>query len=116
MKSFLKVLVVVGVMAVSLAATQTDAKAAPVLTSYYGPGFNGQLTASGDVFNMYEHTAAHPTLPFGTELQVCNSGCTTVTVTDRGPYVASRDLDLSYGAAQAIGVTGVEYVDAQIVG
>ncbi len=116
MKSFLKVLFVVGVMAMSLAVAERGAEATPVVSSWYGPGLNGQLTASGDIFNMYEHTAAHPTLPFGTKLQVCNSGCITVTVTDRGPYVAGRDLDLSYGAARAIGLYGVDYIDASIVG
>lgn len=116
MKSALKILVVVGVMAVSLAAAQSKAEAEPLLTSWYGPGFNGQLTASGDVFNMYEHTAAHPYLPFGTQLNVCYSSCTTVTVTDRGPYVPGREMDLSYGAAQAIGLYGVDYVDTTIVG
>lgn len=115
MKSYLKVLFVVAVMAVSLAVAQKDAEATPVTASWYGPGFHGQLTASGDIFNMYDYTAASRTLPFGTQLYVCYSSCVTVTVNDRGPYVYGRELDLSYGAASAIGLYGVDTIDATIL-
>ena len=50
---------------------------------------------------MYGHTAAHKTLPFGTELRVCYQGCVDVRINDRGPYIGARELDLSYGAAEA---------------
>lgn len=76
-----------------------------VMTSWYGPGFHGNLTASGSRFNQHALTAAHRSLPFGTRLKVCYKRCTTVTVTDRGPYIRGRDLDLSKGAADAIGLT-----------
>ena len=56
---------------------------------------------------MYGHTAAHKSLPFGTELRVCYQGCVDVYVNDRGPYIGARELDLSYGAAQAIGMIDV---------
>ena len=116
MKSLLKVFVLAGVMAVALAATEKDASAEPVLTSWYGPGFEGNLTANGEIFNPWDYTAAHPYLPFGTQLQVCYADCITVRVNDRGPYVHGRGLDLSQGSAQAIGLSGVDYVDVQVLG
>jgi len=77
-----------------------------VISSWYGPGFDGLRTASGSRFNQYGLTAAHKTLPFGTRLRVCFQRCAVVTVNDRGPYVYGRSLDLSRGAADAIGLTG----------
>ena len=85
--------------------------------SFYGPGFHGRKTASGEVFNQNALTAAHRTLPFGTKLRVT---CTTtgrsvvVRVNDRGPFHGNRVLDLSLGSAKAIGmvdrgVTKVKY-------
>ena len=76
-----------------------------VITSWYGPGFNGSLTASGSRYNQNGLTAAHKTLPFGTRLKVCFKRCAVVTVNDRGPYIHGRSLDLSKGAADAIGLT-----------
>ncbi len=116
MKSLLKVFMLAGVMAFALAATEKDASAEPVLTSWYGPGLEGNLTANGEVFNKWDYTAAHPYLPFGTQLEVCYAECITVRVNDRGPYVAGRGLDLSQGSAQAIGLSGVDYVDVQVLG
>ena len=75
-----------------------------MLTSWYGPGFHGRITANGETYNQYAMTAAHKTLPFGTRLKVCLDGCVVVRVNDRGPYIGGRDLDLSYGAAKAIGL------------
>ena len=75
-----------------------------MLASWYGPGFNGNLTASGTIYNQYEATAAHKSLPFGTKLRVCYRACEVVTITDRGPYIGSRELDLSLGTAQRIGL------------
>jgi rare lipoprotein A len=77
-----------------------------VISSWYGPGFHGNLTASGSRFNQNALTAAHKTLPFGTQLRVCFKRCAVVRVTDRGPYIHGRSLDLSKGAADAIGLTG----------
>jgi rare lipoprotein A len=76
-----------------------------VITSWYGPGFNGRYTASGSRYDQNGLTAAHKTLPFGTRLRVCLKRCAVVTVNDRGPYVYGRGLDLSKGAADAIGLT-----------
>lgn len=85
--------------------------------SFYGPGFHGRKTASGEVFNQNALTAAHRTLPFGTKLRVtctATGRSTIVKVNDRGPYHGNRILDLSVGAAKAIGmvekgVTNVKY-------
>jgi len=76
-----------------------------VLTSWYGPGFHGRLTANGERYNQYGLTAAHKTLPFGTRLRVCFQRCAVVRVNDRGPYIYGRGIDLSKGAADAIGLT-----------
>ena len=72
------------------------AEADTALASWYGPGFEGQLTASGEVFDPYGYTAAHKTLPLGTEITASYAGCSVdVVVNDRGPYSGGRDLDLS---------------------
>jgi rare lipoprotein A len=76
-----------------------------VLTSWYGPGFHGRLTANGERYNQHDLTAAHKTLPFGTRLRVCFKSCAVVRVNDRGPYIRGREIDLSKGAADAIGLT-----------
>jgi rare lipoprotein A len=78
-----------------------------------GDGFHGRRTASGEVFNAYALTAAHKTLRFGTQLRVTNvrtGKSVVVRINDRGPYAHGRGLDLSYAAAQAIGLRGVGYV------
>jgi len=84
-----------------------------MLTSWYGPGFHGNLTANGEVYDQMGFTAAHKTLPFGTRLRVCYQGCATVKINDRGPFIGERELDLSKGAAEAIGLIepGVAYVN-----
>lgn len=75
-----------------------------MLASWYGPGFHGRLTANGEVYNQHALTAAHKTLPFGTRLNVCYQSCVTVKINDRGPFIGSRDLDLSKAAAESIGL------------
>jgi rare lipoprotein A len=73
--------------------------------SWYGPGFHGQRTASGEVFDQNALTAAHPELPLGSEVDVTNleNGRTiTVAINDRGPYVDGRKLDLSRAAAKRL--------------
>jgi rare lipoprotein A len=84
------------------------------LASYYGAELAGQPTASGEPFDPYGFTAAHRTLPLGTELVVSYGGRSVeVTVNDRGPYVGGRELDLSQGAAEYLGLThaGVDHVE-----
>lgn len=80
----------------------------------------GTQTASGEKFNTLEMTAAHPTLPFGTKLRVTNvttGRAVTVRVNDRGPYVAGRIVDVSYSAADALGMVdkGVANVKLDVV-
>ncbi|MBF0590980.1 MAG: septal ring lytic transglycosylase RlpA family protein [Nitrospirae bacterium] len=80
-----------------------------MIASWYGIDFHGRPTASGEIYDMYAYSAAHKTLPFGTRLNVTNpqTGLSvSVVVNDRGPFVEGRDLDLSYGAAKEIGLTG----------
>ena len=76
----------------------------PILltASWYGPGFDGNLTANGTRYDQYASTAAHKSLPFGTKLRVCYNTCEVVNVTDRGPFIPGRDLDLSLGTARRI--------------
>lgn len=98
-----------------LLLTAIPANASTMLTSWYGPGFHGRTTANGETYNQYGYTAAHKSLPFGTKLRVCYSSCITVRVNDRGPYIGARELDLSKGAAEAIGLlpSGVDYVSVK---
>jgi rare lipoprotein A len=75
--------------------------------SWYGPGFHGRETASGETFNQHALTAAHRTLPLGTTATVTNletGQSVQVTINDRGPYVSGRHLDLSQAAAKRIGL------------
>ncbi len=88
--------------------------------SWYGKLFHGKQTASGETYNMYEMTAAHPELPLGTRVKVTNlknDKTVIVRVNDRGPLVPGRIIDLSYGAAQALGFSekGVQKVRLDIV-
>jgi rare lipoprotein A len=79
------------------------------MASWYGHPHHGRLTASGQRFNMYDFTAAHRTLPFGSKVRVVHlsSGrSTVVTITDRGPFINDRVIDLSYAAARQIGLIG----------
>lgn len=85
-----------------------------MVASFYGHGERlSRHTASGAVFNPGAHTAAHRTLPFGTHLRVCHHGCVTVVVNDRGPFVRGRSLDLSYGAARAIGMGSTSSISVE---
>jgi rare lipoprotein A (peptidoglycan hydrolase) len=86
------------------------------VASWYGPGFAGNSTANGEIFDPMGMTAASKELPFNTLLFVKYNGRgVVVRINDRGPYVGDRILDLSQGAAQAIGLSGIGWVDATIV-
>ncbi|MDE5456756.1 septal ring lytic transglycosylase RlpA family protein [Bradyrhizobium sp. CSA112] len=85
--------------------------------SFYG-NESGSKTASGQRFNQNAMTAAHRSLPFGTKLRVTHRGqSVVVTINDRGPFIKGRVLDLSTGAARAIGLTGagVGHVTAELM-
>jgi peptidoglycan lytic transglycosylase len=79
------------------------------VASWYGEPFNGHRTSNGEVYDMYQFTAAHRTLPFGVVLRVTNltnGKQTQVRINDRGPFVANRIIDLSLSAARAIEMVG----------
>lgn len=87
------------------------------MASFYG-NESGSKTASGQRFNQNAMTAAHRSLPFGTRLRVSHGGSSVVvTINDRGPFIRGRVLDLSTGAARAIGLTsrGVGRVVAEVL-
>ena len=87
------------------------------MASFYG-NESGNKTASGQRFNQNAMTAAHRSLPFGTKLKVTHGGrSVVVTINDRGPFIRGRVLDLSTGAARAVGLTGrgVGRVTAEVV-
>ena len=79
------------------------------IASWYGPGFHGKATASGEIYNQNEFTAAHQTLPLGTRVMVTNlenGSAAEVLINDRGPFAKGRIIDLSYSAAQRIDMVG----------
>jgi rare lipoprotein A len=92
------------------------------IASWYGPGFKGNRTASGEKFDPKALTAAHPTLPFGTLVEVSRQDkkkkSVIVMVTDRGPFVAGRSIDLSRAAARRLHMSylGAVPVKIQVVG
>ena len=109
-------------------ASVTPASLAPKKTtdlfhgfaSWYGGVFNGRKTASGQRYNMYELTACHPTLPFGTIVRVTNLRnlrTVDVRITDRGYLYGDRVIDLSYAAAKRISMTkpGVAPVELEVI-
>lgn len=76
------------------------------LSSWYGQDFDGQVTADGEIYDMYAQTAAHPSLPMGSVVRVVNlrtQKSAIVRINDRGPYVPGRDLDVSYQVAKELG-------------
>jgi rare lipoprotein A len=86
------------------------------VASMYG-NESGSKTASGQRFNENAMTCAHRSLPFGTKLRVSHGGRSiVVTVNDRGPFVRGRVLDLSNGAARALGISGLGQITAEVVG
>ncbi len=87
------------------------------MASYYGYDGSGNSTASGKRFNPEGMTAAHRSLPFGTRVRVTNTRngrSVVVSITDRGPYIRGRILDLSVGAARILGMMGSGIAPVQI--
>jgi rare lipoprotein A len=90
------------------------------MASWYGPGFHGRHAADGSVYNQYALTAAHKSLPFGTKVKVTNvnngRSC-VVRITDRGPFIAGRVLDVSKAAAATLGMlsSGVARIHLQVL-
>ena len=90
------------------------------VASWYGEEFAGRTTANGEIFDPGQLTAAHRTLPFGTVLEITNPKTrqsVRVRVNDRGPFIGGRIIDLSYAAAQQIGLIepGIGEVDIKLV-
>jgi rare lipoprotein A len=129
-RSFLVVLILVGLAAVT--SFGNNSGEAPPLTakatartetgiaSYYGEKYHGRPTANGEIFNMYELTAAHPKLKFGTKVKVthlANQRAVTVRINDRGPFVKGRVIDLSQAAATELQMirAGLAEVTVEIV-
>ena len=88
--------------------------------SWYGPGFHGNRSASGEIYNQNALTAAHRSLPFGTKVRVINTrtgSSVVVRINDRGPYIGGRIIDLSAAAARILGVmkTGVAPVRVEVL-
>ncbi len=91
------------------------------MASWYGGQFHGRAAASGEVYDMTALTAAHRTLPLGTVVRVINvlnGKQVRVKINDRGPYVGGRILDLSYAAAQELGMVdgGIAAVQLEVIG
>ena len=87
------------------------------VASWYGPGFHGHSTTSGERYDQHSLTAAHPTLPLGTRCRVTNletGRSVEVRINDRGPFAKGRAIDLSYAAASAIGMIGPGTAPVQI--
>jgi len=79
------------------------------IASWYGPNFHGKSTSNKEIYDMYDMTAAHQTLPFGTYVMVTNlsnNRSVIVRINDRGPFVGDRILDLSYAAARLLDMVG----------
>jgi rare lipoprotein A len=99
----------------AIAPTSGTGRSFAGVASQYG-NESGNKTASGQRFNQNAMTCAHRSLPFGTRLRVTHDGrSVVVTVNDRGPFVRGRVLDLSTGAARAIGLGGIGRVTAEVV-
>jgi rare lipoprotein A len=91
------------------------------VASWYGPGFHGNPTSSGEVYDQNDMTAAHQSLPLGTRVAVTNLDnhrSVEVRVNDRGPFAKSRVIDLSYAAASALDMIGpgTAHVRVQVIG
>lgn len=89
--------------------------------SWYGPGFDGAMSANGEVFDQYALTAAHRDLPFDTLVRVTNldnGRSVVVRINDRGPFIPGREIDLSAGAAEEIGMlsSGTAPVSIEVLG
>jgi len=125
-RAFLTALLGVGLASQAVGPIQAGSPPEQGLASWYGGPFNGQRAASGEVFDQEQLTAAHRTLAFGTKVRVRRLDCArsiVVRINDRGPYVPSRIIDLSYAAARGLGMTdpglvpvALEVIEAPAVG
>jgi peptidoglycan lytic transglycosylase len=104
-------------LALAMAMPQ-EAQAESDYASMYGPGLWGNETASGETLQYGDWSAASPWLPFGTEVTVCyweTGVCVhNVRITDRGPYIWGRTIDLEWSVGEALGLPGVGPVDVYV--
>ena len=109
-KQVLKTILLLSSLALgALAPAAVEAKSSCGIASYYGPGFHGRTTASGERFNAYGLSAAHRSLPFGTMVKVTNQSngrSVVIKINDDGPHYGNRIIDLSEGAFSRIASTG----------
>ncbi|MFC2168969.1 septal ring lytic transglycosylase RlpA family protein [Acidobacteriota bacterium] len=87
------------------------------LASWYGDDFHGKMTSNKEIYNMYDMTAAHKSLPFDTYVMVTNrenGRSVTVRINDRGPFIKGRIIDLSYAAAKVLHMIGPGVVRVRI--
>jgi len=113
-----------GLLAGCSRAVMTTPRVPPVagmeevgMASWYGAPHHGRRTASGEVYDMHQLTAAHKTLPFGTRILVTNrdtSQSAEVRVNDRGPFVEGRILDVSYAAGRLLGAVGPGIIPVRV--
>ncbi|KPJ54137.1 hypothetical protein AMJ39_01670 [candidate division TA06 bacterium DG_24] len=117
----LVILCIIGLVAAGCATTERYRSGGRVFkgyATYYGRQYHGRATASGEIFDMYAMTAAHRTLPFGTRVRVTNCAngrSVVVRINDRGPFVQGVIIDLSFGAAQRIGLLGKGIVRLEVL-
>ena len=105
----------------AFAANSVTLYKSSAVASYYADKYHGRKTSNGEVFNMYDLTAAHKSLPFNTKVKVTNLSngkSVVVRINDRGPFVKGREIDLSKAAAVKIGMikSGTAKVSLEIVG
>jgi rare lipoprotein A len=105
----MRVVFILGFMALLLMVGLVDALRYDQvgIASWYGPGFHGNRTSNGEIYDMYAMTAAHKTLPFNTIVKVVDldtGRSVIVRINDRGPFIPGRIIDLSYAAAQELGI------------
>lgn len=107
-------------------ATSKNLQTSPVVAglsqtgkaSWYGPGFHGRRTASGETFNQNVMTAAHRSLPFGVRVRVTNhhtGRSVVVRINDRGPFIRGRIIDLSRASAHSLGLAGLSNVTLTVL-
>jgi rare lipoprotein A len=104
-------------LASNLMASASGGSVSTGRASWYGPGFFGNRTASGEVLRPGTLTAAHRTLPFGTKVRVTNlwnGRSAVVRINDRGPFHGNRVIDLAHGAAQELGLTASGVADVRL--
>ncbi|SHI29290.1 rare lipoprotein A [Cruoricaptor ignavus] len=116
----LTVMMVLSTLTLSSFQNYADNEKQTTIASYYGNSHHGKPTASGKKFSNYELTAAHKTLPFGTKVRVTNpknGKSVVVTITDRGPFIKGRQLDLSQKAFSEIGnlKSGIMKVEYEVI-